>query len=86
MACGLIGFVAGVAVYFEFKHYKTVKEGYVSTKCYSFLTIDELKDGPLILEILKCEKPTDFARAKEPVRLSVKELYLHLNVELTHKA
>jgi len=76
--------IPGVAIFFEFKHYKTKGE-YVSTKCYSFMELDELRDGPVLLEILKCQKPTDFARKAKPSRLSVKELYLHLNIELTHK-
>lgn len=76
--------IPGVAIFFEFKHYKTKGE-YVSTKCYSFMELDELQDGPVLLEILKCEKPTDFARKAKPARLSKKELHLHLNVQLTHK-
>ena len=76
--------VLGVAVFFEFRHYKPKGE-YESTKCYSFMELDELRDGDVLLEILKCEKPTDFARQKKPQRLSVKDLYLHLKVQLTHK-
>jgi len=76
--------IPGVAVFFEFRHYKPKGE-YESTKCYSFMELDELRDGDVLLEILKCEKPTDFARQKKPQRLSVKDLYLHLKVQLTHK-
>ena len=73
----------GVAIFFEFKHFKTKGDGYVSTKCYSFMELDELKNGEVTLEILKCEKPTDFARIGTPTRLSVKPLYLHIMCEIT---
>jgi len=76
--------IPGVAIFFEFRHYKTKGE-YVSTKCYSFMELDELHDGPVLLEILKCEKPTDFARKTKPTRLSKKDLHLYLTVQMTHK-
>jgi len=66
------------AVFFEFNHYKPdVKK--VSCKCYSFMELDEIREGHVVLEICKCEKPTNFARTKQPTRLSVKD---HLNFHL----
>lgn len=74
----------GVGIFIEMKHYKPKTEK-VSCKCYGFMELDELKDGPVVLEVLKSEKPTDFARKGKPKRLSVKDLYMHLTVELTQK-
>jgi hypothetical protein len=79
------------AIYFEFKHYKKDKH-MVSTKCYSFMTTRELRNYfeeaqkgdeecvPLRMHIYKSEKPTDYARKWPPVRLSVKELYMHVTL------
>ena len=82
----------GWAIFFEFKHRKAngnsiaskcyTKDTYVSTKCYSFMELDECQGGPVVLEICKCEKPTDMARSKKPYLLSSKELYFHVNVSL----
>lgn len=38
------------AVFFEFKHYKPKKQK-ISTKCYSFMEQDELKNGTHPLEM-----------------------------------
>jgi len=79
------------AIYFEFKHYKKDKH-MVSTKCYSFMTTRELRNYfdeatrsgedcvPLRMHIYRSEKPTDYARKWPPVRLSVKELYMHVSL------
>jgi hypothetical protein len=79
------------AIYFEFKHYKKDKH-MVSTKCYSFMTTRELRNYfdeaqrcsedcvPLRMHIYRSEKPTDYARKWPPVRLSVKELYMHVTL------
>ncbi|XP_065833315.1 axin interactor, dorsalization-associated protein-like [Oscarella lobularis] len=69
------------AVFFEFKHYKP-KKRLISTKCFAFMEMDEIKPGPGCLEIYK--KPTDFKRKRLGL-LSTKPLYLHLNLTL-HKA
>ncbi len=40
----------GAAIFFEFKHYKTSKKR-VSTKCFSFMEMDEIKPGKAALEM-----------------------------------
>lgn len=40
----------GCAVFLEFKHYKPKKQK-VSTKCFSVLELDELKNGTFPLEV-----------------------------------
>lgn len=82
--------IPGWAIFFELKHRKSksssiaskcyTKDDYISTKCYSFMELDECQSGPVVLEVCKCEKPTDLARIKRPYLLSSKELYLHLTV------
>ena len=80
--------IPGWAIFFELRHtkgggtqcYATKDREYISTKCYSFMELDECQAGPLVLEVCKCEKPTDLARTKKPYLLSNKELYLHLTV------
>ncbi|XP_065919823.1 axin interactor, dorsalization-associated protein-like [Dysidea avara] len=69
----------GGAIFFELKHYKPKKKLRVSTRCFSFMELDEIKDGPACLEIYK--KPTDFKK-KKLLLLSVKPLYLHLTLSL----
>ena len=41
---------AGFAVFFEFKHYKPKKKS-ISTKCWAFLEKDEIKEGPVVIEL-----------------------------------
>ena len=57
--------VPGAAIFFLFNHFKNKGgpdgDGYVSTKCYSFMELDELKDAAqkgqtVQLETLKCAK------------------------------
>lgn len=67
------------AIFFEFKHYKVEKKK-KSTKCYCLLELDEIKSGPVALEIYK--KPTIYKRDKEPRLLSVKPLYLHCELTI----
>jgi len=69
----------GSAIVFEFKHFKPKGE-YISTKGWSFLELDEIKPGPAVLEIY--QKPTDKQRKRLRL-LSVKPLYLHLNLKET---
>ncbi|XP_064403022.1 axin interactor, dorsalization-associated protein-like [Halichondria panicea] len=71
----------GAAIFFEFKHYKPNKKR-VSTKCFSFMEMDEIKPGKAALEIYK--KPTDFHRKKLSL-LSAKPLYLQLTLNI-HKS
>lgn len=66
----------GYAIFFEFKHYKP-KKGSVSTRCWSFMESDEIKDGPAVLELYK--KPANYKR-KNLHLLTVKPLYLHLKL------
>lgn len=70
---------SGSAILFEFKHWKPKGE-YISTKCWSFMELDEIKPGPAVLELY--QKPTDHKRKKLRL-LSVKPLYLHLNLKET---
>ncbi|KAK1889494.1 Axin interactor dorsalization-associated protein [Dissostichus eleginoides] len=70
----------GAAIFFEFKHYKP-KKGFTSTKCFAFMEMDEIKPGPIVIELYK--KPTDFKRKKLQL-LTKKQLYLHLHQTL-HK-
>ncbi|XP_071244779.1 axin interactor, dorsalization-associated protein-like [Salvelinus alpinus] len=70
----------GTAIFFEFKHYKP-KKGFTSTKCFAFMEMDEIKPGPILIELYK--KPTDFKR-KTLQLLTKKPLYLHLHQTL-HK-
>lgn len=52
---------ANAAIFFEFKHWKPKKKK-VSTRCFCFLEMDELKEGPVALELYR--KPTDPKRKK----------------------
>ncbi|XP_058470087.1 axin interactor, dorsalization-associated protein [Solea solea] len=70
----------GAAIFFEFKHYKP-KKRFTSTKCFAFMELDEIKAGPIVIELYK--KPTDFKRKKLQL-LTKKPLYLHLQQTL-HK-
>ncbi|XP_019321245.1 axin interactor, dorsalization-associated protein isoform X2 [Panthera pardus] len=72
--------VKGAAIFFEFKHYKP-KKRFTSTKCFAFMEMDEIKAGPIVIELYK--KPTDFKRKKLQL-LTKKPLYLHLHQTL-HK-
>ena len=40
----------GAAIFFEFKHFKPKKKT-KSTKCFSFLEMDEIKEGKVFLEL-----------------------------------
>jgi len=70
-----------VALFFEFKHYKPKKKK-VSTRCWAFMELNELRrDEEIILELY--HKPTDLKKRK--VRLhSEKPLYLHLFATFIH--
>uniref|UniRef100_A0A8D2A3E5 Axin interactor, dorsalization-associated protein n=2 Tax=Sus scrofa TaxID=9823 RepID=A0A8D2A3E5_PIG len=70
----------GAAIFFEFKHYKP-KKRFTSTKCFAFMEMDEIRPGPIVIELYK--KPTDFKRKKLQL-LTKKPLYLHLHQTL-HK-
>lgn len=70
----------GAAIFFEFKHYKP-KKRFTSTKCFAFMEMDEVRPGPIVIELYK--KPTDFKRKKLQL-LTKKPLYLHLHQTL-HK-
>ncbi|XP_058021459.1 axin interactor, dorsalization-associated protein isoform X3 [Ahaetulla prasina] len=70
----------GAAIFFEFKHYKP-KKRFTSTKCFAFMEMDEIKAGPIVIELYK--KPTDFKRKKLQL-LTKKPFYLHLHQTL-HK-
>lgn len=49
-----------------------------SCKAYAFLEMDEIRSGPVTLEVYK--KPANYARTKKPSLLSVKPYYLHINL------
>mmetsp|Transcript_18071 Transcript_18071/g.46296 ORF Transcript_18071/g.46296 Transcript_18071/m.46296 type:complete len:157 (+) Transcript_18071:483-953(+) len=69
----------GAAIVFEYKHYKPKKKK-VSTRAWAFMEMSEMAQGPLALEIYK--KPTDLKRKKIAL-LSVKQLFLHLELTIT---
>lgn len=63
------------ALFFEFKHYKPKKKK-VSTRCWAFMELNELKmDEEIVLEIY--HKPMDLRKKKLKLH-SEKSLYLHL--------
>merc|ERR1719174_1776081 len=63
------------ALFFEFKHYKPKKKK-ISTRCWAFMELNELKmDDEIVLEIY--HKPTDLRKKKLKLH-SEKPLYLHL--------
>mmetsp|Transcript_90389 Transcript_90389/g.269693 ORF Transcript_90389/g.269693 Transcript_90389/m.269693 type:complete len:292 (-) Transcript_90389:187-1062(-) len=65
----------GAALFFEFKHYKPKKKK-ISTRCWAFMELNELKrDEEIVLEIY--HKPTDLRKKKIKLH-SEKPLYLHL--------
>jgi len=68
----------GYFVFFEFKHFKAAKKKN-SVRCYAFMEKNELKNGPIALELYK--KPTDFSR-KSLNLFTVKKLFLNLSVSL----
>ncbi|CAL8392862.1 axin interactor, dorsalization-associated protein [Gadus morhua] len=70
----------GAAIFFEFKHYKP-KKRFTSTKCFAFMEMDEIKPGPIVIELYR--KPTDYKRKKLQL-MTKKPLYLHLHQTL-HK-
>lgn len=43
-------FFVGAAIFFEFKHYKPKKK-FTSTKCFAFMEMDEIKPGPIVIEL-----------------------------------
>lgn len=64
------------ALFFEFKHYKPKKKK-ISTRCWAFMELSELKrDEEIVLEIY--HKPTDLKKKKLKLH-SEKPLYLHLS-------
>ncbi len=66
------------AVFLEFKHWKPSKRK-VSTRCWSMLEMDELRNGSAVLEVYK--KPTEFGKRTGSYRLlSVKPLYKQLRL------
>mmetsp|Transcript_15635 Transcript_15635/g.43736 ORF Transcript_15635/g.43736 Transcript_15635/m.43736 type:complete len:284 (-) Transcript_15635:1185-2036(-) len=68
------------AIILEFKHYKPKKKK-VSTKAWCFFEMSEVKNGPLVCEIYN--KPTD-PRRKKLSLMTVKQLYVHLELNLRH--
>ena len=64
----------GAAIFFEFKHFKPKKKR-ISTKCWTFMEMDEIIAGPACLELYK--KPTNYCRKKLSL-LTEKPLYLHV--------
>lgn len=54
-----------------------------SCKAYCFLEMDEIKSGPVTLEVYK--KPPNYTRSRTPALLSMKPLYLHLDLAVQHR-
>ena len=50
MKTPLVELPEGASIFFEFKHYKPKKKK-VSTKCFSFIEMDEIKPGKAALEM-----------------------------------
>lgn len=73
----------GSAIFFEFQHFKPGKNK-KSIKAYCYMEMDEIKAGPLNLEVYK--KPALYKRTKKPSLLTVKPLYLHLDLMLERHA
>ncbi|OBS70034.1 hypothetical protein A6R68_01422 [Neotoma lepida] len=48
----------GAAIFFEFKHYKP-KKRFTSTKCFAFMEMDEIKPGPIVIELILAPPPTE---------------------------
>lgn len=46
----IIIMISGAAIFFEFKHYKP-KKRFTSTKCFAFMEMDEIKAGPIVIEL-----------------------------------
>ena len=68
------------AIFFEFRHYKEDKK-YKSIKCYSFMEMDEIRPGPIALEVYR--KPTVFNTEVSHNLLSVKSHVLcHLSLSI----
>ncbi|XP_072032341.1 axin interactor, dorsalization-associated protein-like [Amphiura filiformis] len=68
----------GTAIFFELKHYKPKKKT-ISTKCFAFLEMDEIKQGQSVIELY--QKPTDYKKKKLSL-VTAKPLYLHLHLLL----
>ncbi|KAG6971054.1 hypothetical protein JG688_00004590 [Phytophthora aleatoria] len=68
----------GAAITFEFFHYKAKKRK-KSCRCWALLEMDEIKDGPVVLELY--QKPMDPKRKRIHL-FTEKELYLQLELRL----
>ncbi|POM68105.1 Axin interactor [Phytophthora palmivora] len=68
----------GAAITFEFFHYKAKKRK-KSCRCWALLELDEIKDGPVVLELY--QKPMDPKRKRIHL-FTEKELYLQLELRL----
>ncbi|RLN95475.1 hypothetical protein BBJ28_00007265 [Nothophytophthora sp. Chile5] len=68
----------GAAIAFEFFHYKAKKRK-KSCRCWALLEMDEVKDGPVVLELY--QKPMDPTRKRIHL-FTEKELYLQLELRL----
>ncbi|EEY56941.1 axin interactor, putative [Phytophthora infestans T30-4] len=68
----------GAAITFEFFHYKAKKRK-KSCRCWALLEMDEIKDGPAVLELY--QKPMDPKRKRIHL-FTEKELYLQLELRL----
>ena len=69
---------SNAAIFLELKHYKPKKKK-VSTRCFSFMEMDEIRDGHVALELYR--KPTDFSRKKLKL-FTIKQLYFNLFLTL----
>eukprot|EP01137_Pigoraptor_chileana_P035973 Opistho-2@30802 len=64
------------AIFFQLKYYKAASRK-ISTKCYTFMEPDEIKQGPACLELY--QKPLDYRR-KNVKLFTVKSLYMHVDL------
>lgn len=66
-------------IYFEFVHFKAHKAK-DSVKCYSYMSVQNMRNGRIKLPIYKCEKPTDMSRGFTAAPNSIKDLWFKMEI------
>jgi len=67
--------------YFEFVHWKADK-GKDSVKCYSYMSMNEMRNGKFKLPIYKSEKPTNYTRSFKQATQSIETKDLWFRIEI----
>ena len=71
---------SGAAIFFEFKHYKP-KKGITSTRCFSFMEMDEVKPGKSFLEMwVSCYVMFVYSTSLAPSHIYVFATKINANV------